>query len=348
MPRNFLVRKLFGSGKRGDNMIYFFIAVNFTRRILINGIRSSARARTVYAIQSSHCFDSMFPLFSLLVHCLHSLADLRGKSYFHRTQNHFRINSIAMKKKRNCYNLISKYPLNAAGNLIPILTKQKRINRTTHTHTRYIELNTRKKYIVQLFVCRKKKWQLFGVFFLFSSFHTWNRIAGSQTGATKTRIELISCVAKHRRRRLYIFMLEPIDFVKLSYFFFFKSCLCLSVKYSIHFLVDFLSCLKPTEESDTKTKTTFYIHKRNDNSTISLNFFKRFLRWIIKLHSLSLAQSAPRRRISIAILFIIKSNFVPLGMKHFFHLRLGNGFVLRQWNTQAQLRISNKSLYTCF
>lgn len=77
-----------------------------------------------------------------------------------------------------------------------------------------------KKYIsFNCLFAAKRNGNCLVYFFLFSSFHTWDCIAGSQTGATKTRIELISCVLKSVVRRLYTFMPEPIDFVKLSYNF---------------------------------------------------------------------------------------------------------------------------------
>lgn len=60
--------------------------------------------------------------------------------------------------------------------------------------------------IVQLFVCRNFfSGQLF-VFIVDSN----SRIAASRTGATKTRIELISALVYFR---------NPIDFVKLNYYF---------------------------------------------------------------------------------------------------------------------------------
>lgn len=113
---------------------------------------------------------------------------------------------------------ISKYPLDATGNPIPISTKQRNKKKTNISSW---ERASGKKEIVQLFVCRKKKYgNCFGIFF-----HTY-RIAGSQTGATKTRIELISCVPRSvvvctYNISFFFLSICPIQltFVKVNYIF---------------------------------------------------------------------------------------------------------------------------------
>lgn len=169
MPRNVLVRKLFGCGKRGDNFcFFFFIAVNFTRRILINGIRSSALAHCVCTPQSSRRFDYFvsFSLGSFIV-CILRLICV-AKVIFIEPLSH-QWYSIAKIKTQllQFYIEISaecRWQFNSNIN--------KAEEKTTHTHTHDISnwMPEKKKCIVQLFVCRKKKWQLFGVVVFFSFF----------------------------------------------------------------------------------------------------------------------------------------------------------------------------------